>query len=317
MIEQIFNDYNKILQIIENKYLEGIQCQRNNLEEVYRLFSDEESKDIYKSEILMLLLRNFLKGDMPSLYSGLMTEKKWANFLQFTAQQDIFNKICCPETSSAKEILNYCKTATFILEQYKYKNIVRIEDGDICIDAGGCLGDTSLYFMNNGASKSILFEIDKELINFINKTLEHYPYDIKIINSALSNINSKLYYIPKPSNIGAGYVLNELPRNLNPDQYYEVSAITLDDFCSQHEIKPDFIKMDIEGSELRALEGSKNILVNCRPKFAICIYHKWEHRWEIPLFLKSLLEDYNFYLKKSHPYFETVFFGIAKEKMPK
>ena len=39
---------------------------------------------------------------------------------------------------------------------------------------------------------------------------------------------------------------------------------------------PDFIKMDIEGSELSALKGMQNIIVKNQPLLAISIYHRPE-----------------------------------------
>lgn len=84
---------------------------------------------------------------------------------------------------------------------------------------------------------------------------------------------------------------------------------TIDDFCKSNGILPDFIKMDIEGSELDALKGAKNILIKKRPKLAICLYHKNQDMWEIPLYLKEIVPDYNFYCKKSHPIHEFILFA--------
>ena len=74
------------------------------------------------------------------------------------------------------------------------------------------------------------------------------------------------------------------------------------------DVYPTFIKMDIEGAEVNAIKGAKNTLMKYKPKLAISIYHKWSHRWEIPLMLKEIVPDYKFYLKKSHPTAETVLF---------
>lgn len=51
-------------------------------------------------------------------------------------------------------------------------------------------------------------------------------------------------------------------------------AIRIDDWVVKNNIKKlDFIKMDIEGSELEALEGSVDTIESLKPNFAIASYH--------------------------------------------
>ena len=51
-------------------------------------------------------------------------------------------------------------------------------------------------------------------------------------------------------------------------------AITLDEWVRQKGIsRLDFIKMDIEGAEIQAMEGAKNLLQTLRPNLAIASYH--------------------------------------------
>src|SRR5699024_7528004 len=50
---------------------------------------------------------------------------------------------------------------------------------------------------------------------------------------------------------------------INPDlkeNYIEIESIRLDDFVSQTKIKPNFIKIDVEGAELLVLNGMKTLL---------------------------------------------------------
>jgi FkbM family methyltransferase len=75
----------------------------------------------------------------------------------------------------------------------------------------------------------------------------------------------------------------------------EVQAERLDTLLAGAE--PTFIKMDIEGAEPSALAGAGAVLQRSRPLLAICIYHRQEHLWEIPEWLRDNLSDYRFYLR--------------------
>lgn len=45
-----------------------------------------------------------------------------------------------------------------------------------------------------------------------------------------------------------------------------VNAETLDTYCAKKNIRPDFIKLEAAGNELRVLEGGLDILKQCRPR---------------------------------------------------
>jgi FkbM family methyltransferase len=75
----------------------------------------------------------------------------------------------------------------------------------------------------------------------------------------------------------------------------DVECITLDDFLAA--AQPTYIKMDIEGAELAALTGAAQVISKHAPVLAICLYHVQDHLWRIPLFLRSLREDYRLFLR--------------------
>ncbi|MEY2701668.1 MAG: FkbM Family Methyltransferase [Bacteroidota bacterium] len=71
----------------------------------------------------------------------------------------------------------------------------------------------------------------------------------------------------------------------------KVDTIKLDDYCIENNVKPTFIKLDLEGSELYALEGCKNILMECKPALSIEVAggDTWsEFTYKTDLFLKDL-----------------------------
>ena len=71
--------------------------------------------------------------------------------------------------------------------------------------------------------------------------------------------------------------------------------------------------MDIEGFELNALEGAKDTIKKYRPKLAICLYHKPQDLWEIPLFIKSIDSNYKIFIRHHTDLLnETVCYAIPK-----
>ncbi len=75
----------------------------------------------------------------------------------------------------------------------------------------------------------------------------------------------------------------------------EIQVTTLDTALSG--MKPSFIKMDIEGYEVDALNGAKEVIRSNRPKLAICVYHETSHILAIPQLIKTLVPEYRLALR--------------------
>ena len=68
-----------------------------------------------------------------------------------------------------------------------------------------------------------------------------------------------------------------------------MEIVTLDEALEG--VAPTYLKFDIEGSELDALEGGQETIRRHRPKLAVCVYHAPDHLWRIPLRLHELMPD--------------------------
>jgi FkbM family methyltransferase len=76
---------------------------------------------------------------------------------------------------------------------------------------------------------------------------------------------------------------------------FEVAVASIDNLTA--ETPPTLIKMDVEGAELEALEGARNSIEAHAPVLAVCVYHRSDHLWRIPLSIASLSDRYQFYLR--------------------
>ena len=81
--------------------------------------------------------------------------------------------------------------------------------------------------------------------------------------------------------------------------------------------KISMIKMDVEGAELKALQGAAGTIRAWHPLLAISLYHKPEDLLTIPQYIQSLSADYHFYLRGHHPElaFELVLYAVPKSRL--
>lgn len=78
--------------------------------------------------------------------------------------------------------------------------------------------------------------------------------------------------------------------------------------------KIDFIKMDIEGAEMKALKGAEQTLIKFRPQLAISIYHSNNDMQDIPIYLHNILKNYIFKIGQYSPdNDETILYAIPEE----
>ena len=83
--------------------------------------------------------------------------------------------------------------------------------------------------------------------------------NIHIENVAVGDINSKIKI-----NL-LGQTSNILETGVNIVERIEVNQIVLDDFFRDNNIKPDYVKIDVDGYELNVLKGMRNTIEKYLP----------------------------------------------------
>lgn len=75
-----------------------------------------------------------------------------------------------------------------------------------------------------------------------------------------------------------------------------VPVVALDEMLKGSRVT--YIKMNIEGAELDALEGARDSIASWAPKLAISAYHRADHLWKVPEAMMSLRDDYKLYFRQ-------------------
>jgi len=200
--------------------------------------------------------------------------------------------------------------ATVLSRQYHFHRhdaVIDIRPGDHVVDAGGCFGDTALAFADEVGAEGHVYSFDP------------LPVHCRIIREAIA-MNTRLG--PRISVFETGLadtnraadckhsrggVIDPGARIAN-----DLPTRTLDSMVSEGAIpRVDFIKMDIEGSELAALRGAEQCLRRFRPRLAISLYHRPEDFFTIPLWIGSLGCGYQLFLDHySIHHEETVLYAL-------
>lgn len=187
-----------------------------------------------------------------------------------------------------------------VKEQY-FDEKVELTEQEVFVDCGAYIGDTAMEFIQRvkGKYRQIyMFEAESSKFRQIQENLIGYRY--KLYPYGVWSEDKVIYFdangssASKVSDNGSGIQV-------------EVAALDNVEF----EETPTFIKMDIEGAEKEALLGAKNIISQYHPKLAICIYHKREDLFELPLLIKEFYTGYKLYIRHYSDHFaETVCYAI-------
>lgn len=189
--------------------------------------------------------------------------------------------------------------------QYFDCEFVEINENEVFLDVGAYDGDSISSFLsvsNFKFQQIYAFELEKQIYARLERNIARLSDEVK---SKIKAFNIGLW--DKNKNIR--YSSLDVGSKIGLDDGEEGKVVALDTFLP--DVIPTYIKMDIEGAEMKALEGCKNIIKKHKPKLAICVYHEPEDLWQISLFLKKLVPEYKLYLRHySNLEYETVCYAV-------
>jgi len=193
--------------------------------------------------------------------------------------------------------------------QYFINDFFKYGKNEVFIDCGAYDGDTIENFLklqNMEYDKIIAFEPGMENYKVLESKFKGDKF--LLINKGVYSKNTKLYF----SENASGGEISEIPTGMKNEVEIEVMAIdSLTDIK-----KVTFIKMDIEGAEMDALNGARETILRDKPRLAICIYHSNEDMLRIAEWIHNLVPEYKFYCRHhSHVFIaETVLYAQIVEE---
>jgi FkbM family methyltransferase len=135
-----------------------------------------------------------------------------------------------------------------------------LAEGMVAFDLGANIGYITLIMANKVGTSGHVYAVEPDPRNFaiLNKNirLNNYSERISTYQQAISNRNGTCrFFLSSSSNLGS------LRSTNNTKKAIDVKVQTGDTFfCDK--LQPDFIKMDIEGAEVEAIEGMLKTLEN-------------------------------------------------------
>lgn len=145
-----------------------------------------------------------------------------------------------------------------------------IKKGEVVFDVGANVGLHTVLFSRlvGEEGKVIAFEPNLDNLKKLRLNLAiNGCNNVVIVEEAIADKNKKYdFYQLKKSSINTGdhsLAYTDSIKKLEKEEGIfksDVNGITLDTFCDKAEIRPTFLKMDIEGFEYFALKGGRKLL---------------------------------------------------------
>lgn len=188
---------------------------------------------------------------------------------------------------------------SFVDKQSVYHDILKLNKSEDILDLGAYDGDTIREFMQatNGRYSSITaLEPDAKNFKKLIKNTEGME-NLTCLNMGAWNEKDTLIFSTKAGR--------------NSKLSADGVGVEVTDIDSL-ELSSSFIKMDIEGSELKALDGMKQTIKRYKPKLYVCAYHRNEDLFALPLKIFEFDESYKIYFRHSQyiPAWESNFYCV-------
>ena len=176
---------------------------------------------------------------------------------------------------------------TFDKEDWHYyqKKHTGVEHNEILLDVGAAEGLFALSVADK-CSKIIMVEPNDYFADALKTTFKPFDSKTTIHNVAVGNTEGTISFNPTSL---SGKV------DLDTNENISKRITTIDTIINDSPVT--YLKADIEGHELEMLKGAVNTIKRNKPTIVITCYHRENVASEIIDFIKSIVPEYNHYVK--------------------
>jgi FkbM family methyltransferase len=286
----------------------ALQDSLDGLSDFYAMLGDEPSRTALIKLLAFRTMGGFMKVKLPAnedgtyrrkykLAKSLITGHDTVDFRIASRTEALrlfdLSQVGCPVRLFSWTFLVLTQ---FVLREYEYRRTnpaIQVQPGDNVIDAGGFLGETALFFAEKTGDAGRIHSFE-----FVSDNLEVMKRNLDLNPRAAGRITVVPKAVWDKSGETVSYDYNEAGTAVEAGRQrsQQVGTLAIDDYVRDAGLKRvDFIKMDIEGAELRALQGAEQTIRRFIPKLAIAAYHKPEDLVQLPAYLNSLGLPYEFF----------------------
>lgn len=167
-----------------------------------------------------------------------------------------------------------------------------VRSGDVVLDCGANIGVYTREALNSGARLVVAIEPAPENVECLRRTFapEIEAKRVVVYPKGVWDKDDVLTLNVDPGNSAADSFLMQ-PQGSKPS--VQVPLTTIDKLAAELNLdRVDYIKMDIEGAEQRALFGAQKTMAQYKPRLAISVYHLPEDPKKIPVIIRAANPGY-------------------------
>lgn len=168
-----------------------------------------------------------------------------------------------------------------------------VRPGDIVLDCGANIGVFVRTCLNKGAKKVVAIEPAPENLECLRRNFKQEIADGRVIvypKGVWDKDDFLTLNIDHGNSAADSFVIHPEHATATTEKF---PLTTIDKLVAELGLeRVDFIKMDIEGAEVRALNGGKETIAKYHPRMALSVYHQPEHPVEVPKAVRAAWSGY-------------------------